>query len=75
MGYWNKIRIDFPGHFQWMNDYEQRSGNTCLREETGVGRQTRPLFLADLDPDRGDYATEGAPECSLLCALAEMELA
>ena len=27
----------------------------------------------ELDPDRGNYASEMAPECSLLCVIAEEE--
>lgn len=68
MGYWNKIRVDFPDVFARMMDLEKRLGHTVIRVDG------QPLYLADLDPDRGNYATEPDMECSLLCAMAEGEL-
>jgi hypothetical protein len=64
MGYWNKIRRDFPADFDRMAKLEREIGASCLNG----------TFLDELDPNRGDYATEPKIECSLLCALAEMRL-
>lgn len=68
MGYWNKIRRDFPATFDRMAALEQRLGHTVLRDEGA------PLFLGDLDPSRGNHANEADMDCSLLCAAAESEL-
>lgn len=69
MGYWNKIRRDFPETFDRMAGLERRLGNTVLREDG------EPLFLDELDPDRGSHADEPDMDCSLLCAIAEDDLA
>jgi hypothetical protein len=75
MGYWNKIRVDYPVVFGRMAVLERDIDATCIREEIGPdSRETKPLFLDELDPDRGDYATEPKIECSLLCAMAEAEM-
>jgi len=69
MGYWNKIRVDFPDQFKKMADLETRKGYTVLKEpKTG-----KPLFLNDLDPDRGIYPKEPDIECGIFCHLAESE--
>ncbi len=61
MGYWNKVRRDFPAEFDRMAKLERDIGASCLNGQ----------FLDELDPERGNYATEPKIECSLLCALAE----
>lgn len=70
MGYWNKIRRDFPDVFARMASLEERIGATVLREPDTGAR----LPLRALAPDRGDHADEPEMECSLACALAEHEL-
>lgn len=64
MGYWNSIRRDFPEAFDRMARLERDIGATCIRRD-GV-----PVYLDELEPDRGDMATEPNIECSLLCELA-----
>lgn len=64
MGYWNKIRVDFPDKFQAMIEMEQDLGATVLRDGDD------PLPLTELAPDRGNYAAETI-ECSLFCAATE----
>lgn len=65
MGYWNKIRVDFPDVFARMALLERDIGHSLNKDEHG------PVWLDEMDPDRGDYPTEIARECSLLCAMAE----
>lgn len=65
MGYWNKVRHDFPVEFDRMAKLEREIGASCMNGQ----------FLDELDPERGDYATEPKIECSLLCTLAEAEYA
>ena len=69
MGYWNKIRRDFPDVFTRMAALEAELGATVLRDDNGA------VPLNTLDPSRGDHADEADFECSLLCAIAENELA
>ena len=67
MGYWNKIRKDFPVEFKRMADFEKRKGYTVLKEpKTG-----KPLYLADLDPNRGRMSDEPKIECGIFCEIAE----
>jgi 3'-phosphoadenosine 5'-phosphosulfate sulfotransferase (PAPS reductase)/FAD synthetase len=67
-GYWNKIRRDFPETFDRMAAVERELGRTCNRDKSG------PVFLDELDPNRGNHADEPSFECSLLCVATEGEL-
>ncbi|MDE2096892.1 MAG: hypothetical protein KGL39_06555 [Patescibacteria group bacterium] len=67
MGYWNKIRRDFPDVFDRMAALEREVGSSIFNEGG------RPLFLDELATDRGRH-DEPTPECSLLCHLAELNL-
>lgn len=69
MGYWNKIRRDFPDTFTRMAEMEREIGHSCNKDADG------PVWLDEMDPERGDYESEPHAECSLLCALAEGEIA
>lgn len=60
MGYWNKIRKDFPDVFERRAKQEREIGASCIN---GV-------FLDELDPGRGDMETEVFPDCSIMCQLA-----
>lgn len=98
MGYWNKIRRDFPDAFDRMASLERDLGHTIFREDVVVGyemstrpvdgfddaspveevrvaiTERRPLYLDELDPDRGSHADEPDMDCSLMCSLAESEI-
>lgn len=69
MGYWNKIRKDFPDVFDRMALVERDIGANILKDENG------PIYLDELDPNRGNHADEPNFECSLMCHLAESQLA
>ncbi len=60
MGYWNKIRNDFPDVFDHMAKLEREIGYSCIK---GV-------FLDELDPNRGRMTTEIMPECGIACELS-----
>lgn len=62
MGYWNKIRVDFPERFQEMIEIEEFLGRTVNKERDG----TR-IKLKDLDPNRGRYEYEPDIECGIVC--------
>jgi 3'-phosphoadenosine 5'-phosphosulfate sulfotransferase (PAPS reductase)/FAD synthetase len=73
MGYWNKIRIDFPEVFERMARHEQTTGNTVLREKDRTdpeGSRSIPLPLVDLDPHRGNYRSEPDFSCGPMCSIA-----
>lgn len=63
MGYWNKIRVDFPDVFKKRAELEREIGHSCLN---GV-------FLDELEPDRGNMNLEVFPDCSIMCYLAESD--
>lgn len=65
MGYWNKVRVDFPAEFERMALLEREIGASCIN---GV-------YLDELDPERGNFKEEAKIECSLLCSAAEAEYA
>lgn len=57
MGYWNKIRIDFPETFEKMAKLERKIGNSCING----------LFLDELHPERGRTPKPIVPNCSVVC--------
>jgi hypothetical protein len=67
MGYWNKIRVDFPEIFEKMAEQERKMGHTILRDSG------QPLWLDELDPNRGNYEAEQMTSCDLDCQLTESE--
>lgn len=60
MGYWNKIRQDFPEVFDRMAKLEREVGHSCIK---GV-------FLDELSPERGRIEDEIMQECGIMCYLA-----
>lgn len=68
IGYWNKIRRDFPDVFARMAVLEREIGHSIQKDEAG------PVWLDELDPDRGTSSDEPDMDCSLLCVLAEGDL-
>jgi len=71
MGYWNKIRKDFPEVFDRMAALQRKLGkNTYFwREKDGT-----PIPLDDLAPDRGRIEDEPNIECSVSCHEAEDQI-
>lgn len=71
MGYWNKIRRDFPDVFNYQAGMERMLGTTVLREEgpraADGTRTSLPLYLDQLDPERGNYKTEPSIKCGIIC--------
>lgn len=65
MGYWNKIRVDFPDRFKEYADMEIERGHTILKDKNG------PIYLHDLDPQRGRMSDEPKIQCGIMCELAE----
>lgn len=72
MGYWNKIRVDFPDVFVRMAVLERQLGRSCLKES---GRGGKRVFLDELDPARGRLADEPKLECGITCFSAARKLA
>lgn len=59
MGYWNKIRRDFPEVFERRAKQERKIGHSCIK---GV-------YLDELDPDRGNMDLEIFEDCTITCQL------
>lgn len=68
-GYWNKIRKDFPAHFERMSKIERNLKHTINRTESG-----ELIYLDELDPTAGNFAKELPISCDLGCQLASMDL-
>ena len=60
MGYWNKIRVDFPEVFESRAKLERDVNSSCI---TGC-------FLDELDPNRGRMSDEIMQDCGIFCELA-----
>ena len=63
MGYWNKIRKDFPEVFAERARQEREVGCSCIN---GV-------YLDELDPDRGRFEDEVMEECNIICQIVNYE--
>lgn len=76
MGYWNKVRKDFPETFDRMAKLERTLDHAILKEQFEVNgkRVSRPIFLDELAPNRGRLASEPNIECSVFCAGLDGEL-
>jgi len=59
MGYWNKIRVDFPHVFAARAKLEREVGASCIK---GV-------FLDELDPERGRHDGPILDDCGIMCEL------
>ena len=59
MGYWNKIRIDFPEVFARRAAMERTIGAHMLKE----------CYLDELDPARGRHDGVIIPDCGIFCEL------
>ena len=57
MGYWNKIRIDFPDVFERRSAMERKIGAHILKE----------CFLDELKEDRGRDLEIIVPDCGMFC--------
>lgn len=64
MGYWNKIRIDFPDVFKKRSEQERMIGHSCIKD----------CFLDELEIGRGDIGNEIMEDCGIMCMIAENEL-
>lgn len=67
IGYWNKIRIDFPEVFKKRAELERLIGNSCLSEQ--IDGKKQKLFLDELDPVRGRIEDEIMEDCNIMCQL------
>jgi len=64
MGYWNKIKVDFPEHFDRMAKLERIKKSKVFKDR----------YLDELKFDDGNYPTEPSIECSIFCQMAEEDI-
>ena len=60
MGYWNRIRVDFPEVFANRCAIEREIGASCLNG----------TFLDELEPDRGIFEQDIPQDCGMFCYMA-----
>jgi len=65
MGYWNKIRKDFPEVFAARAKLERELGATILKDR----------YLEELEPDAGRNQPPICDECGIMCQLQKIEQA
>jgi len=72
MGYWNKIRRDFPAEFEELAEAQEAIGEgaNLFRDRHSDER----FSLRELPPDAGRH-DEPLPACSFFCEMAEQEYA
>lgn len=59
MGYWNKIRKDFPGIFEARAEQERLVGHSCLNG----------IYLDELNPTAGKIEDEVMDDCGIMCQI------
>lgn len=64
MGYWNKIRVDFPEVFESRAKLERKLNSRILKE----------CFLDELPPDKGNAGDEIMEDCGIFCELAKQNI-
>ena len=62
MGYWNKIRVDFPDMFAARNKLERLIGYSIIKG----------AYLDELDPERGRKEGPIVEECGIMCELMSL---
>jgi hypothetical protein len=72
MGYWNKIRVDFPEAFARMAAQERKMNVAINKSYAGDGKR-KLVFLDELPPDAGRYEVEPDIECGVLCLAPNVE--
>lgn len=68
IGYWNKIRRDYPSHYKEMARIERVINASCLKDKNGR------IFLDELDPNRGNDVEAIVPDCSIICQIEFQEI-
>ena len=66
MGYWNKIRIDFPEAFNRMAKLERFIGHAINKDNEGS------VYLDTLSPTRGNKKKDMPTDCGFTCELKEI---
>ena len=61
MGYWNKIRVDFPEQFKRMAEIERKLDISINRDKDGK------VFLDELEKTRGNFTEEADITCDIFC--------
>lgn len=59
MGYWNKIRKDFPDVFNERAKLEREIGASCIKG----------IYLDELNENRGRIEDEVMEECGMMCQI------
>ena len=65
MGYWNRIRVHFPGMF-WKMASAERDLNVAINKRYIDGKRVR-IFLDELDPDAGLREPVEPMDCGVIC--------
>jgi hypothetical protein len=64
MGYWNKIKKEFPQTFEKMVEIENKINHSCIKNK----------FLKDLKDNEGNFENEILPDCGLFCEIEFSDL-
>lgn len=63
MGYWNKIRRDFPDVFNQRAKMERTIGATCIKG----------IYLDELDTEAGRHEKPIVDDCGIMCELIGLD--
>jgi len=72
IGYWNKIRVDFPEVFWARAKLERRIGSSILKQYSNELGKCVDLWLDELDPQRGRKQKPICDDCGIFCELEKI---
>ena len=73
MGYWNKIRVDFPDVFNRMAKMERDVNAALCKSYAGDGERKR-VFLDELHPSAGNHLEEPRISCGIMCEIESQQI-
>ena len=73
IGYWNKIRIDFPDIFKRMASVERKLKRTVCKDQSKKNNGKR-IYLDELPANMGNYKTEPNISCGIMCQLLSEQM-
>lgn len=68
-GYWNHVRRVLPDVFAARAKLEREIGGSCLETNPPKGQKAEPIWLDELDPERGRHAGPICDDCGIMCEL------
>ena len=71
-GYWNHVRRVLPDVFAARAKLEREIGGSCLKTNPPEGEKAEPIWLDELDPERGRHDGPICDDCGIMCEIIKL---